>query len=56
MYISKALDIQSVLLLSTGTGTVKQKSTYLRQQNPHTHLLTGMEIKRIFIMADTIKP
>jgi hypothetical protein len=29
--------------LSTGSGKVKQKSTYLRKQNSHTYLLTGMK-------------
>jgi hypothetical protein len=46
MYISKALDMQSILLLSPRYGKVKQKSTCLGQQNPHTYLLIGMKNKK----------
>jgi hypothetical protein len=42
MYISKALDIQSVVLfLSTGLEKVKQKVGILDKQNPHAYLWIG---------------
>jgi hypothetical protein len=46
MYVSKALDIQLVLLYQPDREkwNKNSRSTYLRQQNPHTYLLTGMKI------------
>jgi hypothetical protein len=55
MYMSKALDIQSVLS-STGTGKVKQKVLILDNKIHILIYLLGWKIKRIFIMVDTIKP
>jgi hypothetical protein len=56
MYISKALDIQSVLFYQPGREKWNKKVLTLENKIHILTYLLGWKIKRIFIMADTIKP